>query len=437
MKKIFTLLLAAILILSSVSLAEDFSALSDEELTELYTRVTSEMADRDIGIPEPAGEAALPEQLPEPAGEPAEVSGDTVLYYNPDGGTFYHLDANCKLVHPKYLPLSGSFTYAELGEEQYKDLLPCNICGAPYPPVNTARPGSFREAVEAEGDHASIACDIDYLAAVTDRDGKYIRMITLLDDHAKELYMAALAEADSNEALRAFDTYAWSLPVSYTEEITAVPKDQAELDGLAGKTVGELMEEGYAFYGIGGGEGLPTLVDLSYGIFIYEFEADVPFEYYQAQDSWDGMENFRVKSGKLSGSLVIAANPDYLADGTYEPQVTPNISVPPLEEYSLKARALDADGYSELLDSLDVRYGQVYMAEGVVHQVLSRYPMKVIINTSEDGKSRPVVIEWPERPDVSPEEGSAWRIYGDVSSACYILPVLTARYTFAGPAENP
>ena len=43
MKKAFLLLLAAIVLLSSVSLAENLSSLSDEELTEYYFRITEEI----------------------------------------------------------------------------------------------------------------------------------------------------------------------------------------------------------------------------------------------------------------------------------------------------------------------------------------------------------------------------------------------------------
>ena len=59
------------------------------------------------------------------------ASPDTVLYYNPDGGSKYHLDPNCLSVLPKYQPLEGQFTYAEVNDEQYSSLEPCRICNAP------------------------------------------------------------------------------------------------------------------------------------------------------------------------------------------------------------------------------------------------------------------------------------------------------------------
>ena len=70
------------------------------------------------------------EPTPTPTQEPA-ASPNTVLYYNPDGGSMYHADPNCKSVHAKYLPLKGHFTYAEVNDGKYAELYPCNVCAAP------------------------------------------------------------------------------------------------------------------------------------------------------------------------------------------------------------------------------------------------------------------------------------------------------------------
>ena len=390
------------------------------------------------------------EPAPGPAEEAMETSENTVLYYSPEGGQYYHADQNCGRVNVKFLPLGGSFTYGELEDEAYKDLLPCGICGAPARPVNRNQAVSFRDAVDAAGDMVTVGGDIDYLAAVTEKNGKYIRMVTLPDDHARELYMAAMGAEDSGEAYEAFQAYAWSLPVTYTEEITARPKDQAELDALAGKTVDEITGEGYSIYGSGGGEGLPTFVDLSNGLFNYEFEIDASFEEYLERMDRDDLGSLTVKSGKHSGFSSLATDLDYLADGTCEPQVVPHITaeeaaaaeqIPPAGEYTAGAWPVTAEGYSDLLNNMEARFGQVYLVEGVVHQVLSRSPLTAVVNTGADGKSQPVIIEYHGQPGFSPEEGDYCRIYADVTSSCYILPVLTARYTFsesgAGTADEP
>ena len=57
---------------------------------------------------------------------------DTILYYNANGGSRYHLDPECQSVGKKYLPMA-SFRFLDLDQSPYKDLIPCNECGAPIP----------------------------------------------------------------------------------------------------------------------------------------------------------------------------------------------------------------------------------------------------------------------------------------------------------------
>lgn len=68
---------------------------------------------------------------------PAPAADDSViLFYNPDGGTMYHIDPDCKSTHSKYKPFKGNFTYGQINVAPYSSLTPCSICGAPL------RPGS-------------------------------------------------------------------------------------------------------------------------------------------------------------------------------------------------------------------------------------------------------------------------------------------------------
>ncbi len=57
-------------------------------------------------------------------------SADTKLYYNPDGGSFYHSVDNCLDVRAKFLPLSG-FTYGQLEEGSFANLERCPACAPP------------------------------------------------------------------------------------------------------------------------------------------------------------------------------------------------------------------------------------------------------------------------------------------------------------------
>ena len=73
-----------------------------------------------------------PDDITTPTPSPTPLAdGATVLYYNPDGGTKYHLDPNCKSTHEKYLPMKGHFKYSEVNDPKYANLSPCNVCGAP------------------------------------------------------------------------------------------------------------------------------------------------------------------------------------------------------------------------------------------------------------------------------------------------------------------
>lgn len=57
-------------------------------------------------------------------------SADTALYYNPNGGSYYHSDPNCPSVKSKYLPLTP-FTYGQLEEAPFDSLTRCPACAPP------------------------------------------------------------------------------------------------------------------------------------------------------------------------------------------------------------------------------------------------------------------------------------------------------------------
>ena len=72
-------------------------------------------------------------ETPAPTAEPT-TNPATVLYYNPDGGSYYHTDPNCSAngdVKKEYLPYSGNFLYSEVNDMNYKNLKPCPYCNAP------------------------------------------------------------------------------------------------------------------------------------------------------------------------------------------------------------------------------------------------------------------------------------------------------------------
>ncbi len=104
--------------------------------------------------------------------------------------------------------------------------------------------------------------------------------------------------------------------------------------------------------------------------------------------------------------------------------------LPPPDEYTKKAWPLTAEGYSELLNNLQVRIArnQVYVVKGVVQYSVSDKPQRVVINTSEDGKSQPVLVE--NFTKIRWEVGKYYRIYADAASSYSSMPWLNARYTY-------
>ena len=104
--------------------------------------------------------------------------------------------------------------------------------------------------------------------------------------------------------------------------------------------------------------------------------------------------------------------------------------LPPADEYTKKAWPLTAEGYSELLNNLSVRIAnnQVYVVKGYVQYSVSDKPQRVVINTSEDGKSQPVLVEHFTK--IRWEVGKYYRIYADAASSYSSMPWLNARYTY-------
>ena len=104
--------------------------------------------------------------------------------------------------------------------------------------------------------------------------------------------------------------------------------------------------------------------------------------------------------------------------------------LPPADEYTTKAWPLSADGYAELLSNMSVRAAnnQVYVVKGVVQYVVSDKPQMVVINTSDDGKSQPVLVQ--NYTKTKWEVGKYYRIYADAYNTHNGMPWLNARYTY-------
>ena len=105
--------------------------------------------------------------------------------------------------------------------------------------------------------------------------------------------------------------------------------------------------------------------------------------------------------------------------------------LPSPDVYTSKAWPLNkADDYSELVSNISIRAErtQVYVITGSVQSFLSEKPVRAIIYTSEDGLSRPVLLE--NLSKTKWEKGKFYTIYADAFSTYDGMPWLIARYTY-------
>ena len=104
--------------------------------------------------------------------------------------------------------------------------------------------------------------------------------------------------------------------------------------------------------------------------------------------------------------------------------------LPNPDEYTVKAWPLKSAEYSELLANNTVRTAntQVYVATGVIAEIISNKPQMAIMYTSDDGKSQPVLLE--NFSKTTWKVGEYYRIYGDANGTYSNMPRLAARYTY-------
>ena len=131
---------------------------------------------------------------------------------------------------------------------------------------------------------------------------KYIRLITELDSRAQNLLER---ESKAGEGrYDAFYNYVRELPVSRVEELPVLPLDQAELDALAGKTMRELLLEGFAPFAVwheGEEPRARHVIELSSGLYTYAFEFDMTDEDYTDYEKTHTAGNWPVKAVLFDG----------------------------------------------------------------------------------------------------------------------------------------
>ena len=196
---------------------------------------------------------------------------------------------------------------------------------------------TFADVVKATGGEYIIDSK-GYAGAVIEKDGRLFRIVAFFDERAEELYAAyndAWQREDGStpdaEAL-ALSEHIMTMPVQYTEELTARPLTQEELDAMAGKTIGEVMAEPWEMqmrnYPEDAEAGKDVVFPMVKGYFNYELVISEPFEVYQerrAADRYDpvtemSLQNYldlTVQSVKYTGVSSRALDLRYQADGTF------------------------------------------------------------------------------------------------------------------------
>ena len=163
----------------------------------------------------------------------------------------------------------------------------------------------------------------------------------------------------------------------------------------------------------------------------------VPGAYVRVLTSHSDLDISKIES---TGDFSFIAHFDHIGDNTISIVASMNgkttqvdhvvYYVPIADIYTTKAFTLNESDYSELLANIDARSekGQIYRVTGYIQYFISEKPQIAVINTSEDGKSRPVRVE--NKSKTKWVQGNYYRLYADVYGSYSNMPAMYARYTY-------
>lgn len=208
----------------------------------------------------------------------------------------------------------------------------------------------------------------EYFAVVTREDGKYYRSVALYDEKLKELEDAAGSldfEAEDffeklEEATKAEQEYRKTLPIAYSEEFTAQPLSDGEMESRIGKTLAQLAEEGFETMSDGTepGEGDETAIvySLRYGVYDYNCVVDADVDRYTAAQENGTEGELTVKSMTLAGITAWGFDKRFHTDGTVDEEEDPfaefseiMTEVGTFMEKAQAGEAVDTEGFCEEL----------------------------------------------------------------------------------------
>lgn len=198
-----------------------------------------------------------------------------------------------------------------------------------------------------------------YGVALIRQDRRLFRAVMFFDEHANELYSAYFdsfspdGENHVKDEYNTLEAYLMTLPVQYTEELTLVPFSQEDLDAMAGKTIGEVMEEPWELHMCNYPEVAEADKDIAFpmvrGFCEYELVINEPCEVYQerrAMDHYDpvtamSLKNYldlTVRSVKYTRVSFNVLDLHYQADGTVKGDADP---FPDGYDYDLMTKIAD------------------------------------------------------------------------------------------------
>ena len=188
------------------------------------------------------------------------------------------------------------------------------------------------EALEDSAEDRVVAGGVpgEYYAVVTQKDGKYYRSVAICDEKLNELnealenldYEAEDFFEKHEAAMQAVDDYLKTLPIAYSEVFTAQPLTDEDMASMQGKSLSQLIEEGFEIGSNGtepGEEDEPLIVySLRYGVYDYNCVVDADFDQYIAAQDNGAEGDLVVKSMSLAGITEGGFEKRFHTDGTVE-----------------------------------------------------------------------------------------------------------------------
>ena len=230
------------------------------------------------------------------------------------------------------------------------------------------------EALEDSAEDRVVAGGVpgEYYAVVTQKDGKYYRSVAICDEKLNELnealenldYEAEDFFEKHEAAMQAVDDYLKTLPIAYSEEFTAEPLTDEEMASMQGKSLSQLIEEGFEIGSNGtepGEEDEPLIVYLlRYGVYDYRCVVDADFDQYIAAQDNGAEGDLVVKSMSLAGITEWGFEKRFHTDGTVEEPKDPFAEfseiMAEMMSFIEKAQAGEEIGIQDFADALKAKY---------------------------------------------------------------------------------